>query len=601
MKPNLLLLIFCIVILNACSSGNQQTNQLSESKSQSIASKPNIILIMSDDMGYSDIGCYGSEINTPNLDALAENGLRFTQFYNTARCCPTRASLITGLHPHQAGVGHMMNDRGTPAYQGDLNHHGVTIAEVLKSAGYSTYMSGKWHVTPLIPNRENPSQHNWPLQRGFDRFFGTIHGAGSFYDPNTLTSGNEFIAPPEDFYYTDAISDTAVKYINEHTFENPFFMYVPYTAAHWPMHALPDDIAKYKGKYDKGWDEIRKERYARMIEMGLIKPEWKMTNPYPDTPWENQEMKEWHAVCMEVYAAMIDNMDQGIGRIVQALEEKDQLNNTLIFFLQDNGACAEAYGMYRTGDDTIKVDPDTLKPYPAGFLQTNMEPLQTRDGRPVRVGHGILPGPADTYIGYAEAWANASNTPFRMFKHWAHEGGIATPLIVHWPSGFEAKNEFRWHPGQLTDIMATCMDVAGANYPTEFNGNHITPMEGVSLTPAFKNEELQRAYLYWEHEGNRAIRKGKWKLVSEAWFWPHMHDKIDELPLEKWELFDLEADRTETNDLAAQHPEIVKELAGEWLAWAKRTGAVPKPPKGPNMNKNVKKRLEDGETKLSNF
>lgn len=558
---------------------------------------PNIILIMSDDMGYSDIGCYGGEINTPNLDALAGNGLRFTQFYNTARCCPTRASLMSGLHPHQAGVGHMMNDRGTPAYQGNLNQRCMTIAEVLKTAGYSTYMTGKWHVTPLKPSRENPDKHNWPLQRGYDRFFGTIHGAGSFYDPNTLTSGNEFIAPGEEFYYTDAISDTAVKFILEHRGEQPFFLYMPYTAAHWPMHALPEDIARYDGMYDMGWDELRKERYARMVEMGLIRPEWEMSEAWPETPWEDEELKEWHAHCMEVYAAMIDNMDQGIGRVVKALEDKGELDNTLIFFLQDNGACAENFGWGRSGADTIRVDPDTLRPYPPGYLQQDMEPLQTRDGRPVRVGYGVYPGPADTYVGYDKSWANASNTPFRMFKHWVNEGGISTPLIVHWPDGFSSKGGFRWQPGQLVDIMATCVDVAGADYPESFNGHAITPMEGTSLVPAFENLELEREYLYFEHEGNRAIRKGKWKLVSEAWFWPHMLDNINELPLEKWELYDLEADRTELHNLADQYPELVEELAAEWMRWAERTGAVPKPG-GVKMPGNVKEQLEAGATKL---
>ena len=560
--------------------------------------RPNIILIMSDDMGYSDIGCYGSEINTPNLDGLAADGLRFTQFYNTARCCPTRASLLTGLHPHQAGVGHMMEDRGNEAYQGDLNQNCMTIAEVLKTAGYSAYMTGKWHVTPLKPTRENPDKKNWPLQRGFDKFFGTIHGAGSFYDPNTLTSGNDFIAPSDDFYYTDAISDTAVKYIREHSANNPFFLYIPYTAAHWPMHALPKDITKYKGMYNKGWDELRIERYHRMIEMGLIKPEWPMSEAYPETPWENEELKDWHAACMEVYAAMIDNMDQGIGRVIQALKEKGELDNTLIFFLQDNGACAETYGFGRTGDDTIKVKPFQILPYPPGYLQTDMEPLQTRDGRPVRVGYGVYPGPADTYVGYDKSWANASNTPFRMFKHWTNEGGISTPLIVHWPLGFKAKNELRWQPGQLIDIMATCIDVSGAEYPQTFNGNKIIPFEGTSLRPAFENEELPSHNLFWEHEGNRAIRKGKWKLVSEAWWWPMMLDSINELPIEKWELYDLESDRTELHNLATENQELVKEMAAEWQQWAERVGVVPKPPKALKMNENVKNRILEGETKI---
>ena len=254
---------------------------------------PNIILIMSDDVGFSDIGCYGSEIRTPNLDRMAKNGLRYTQFYNTARCCPTRASLLTGLHPHQAGIGHMMGDRRNEHYQGDLNEHCLTIAQVLKTTGYKTYMCGKWHVTPLRPSRENPSRHNWPLQRGFDRFFGTIHGAGSYFDPNTLSSGNSLIVPGENFYYTDAISDTAVKFISQHEGDEPFFMYVAYTAAHWPMHALPVDIAKYEGRYDVGWDVIRAERYERMIDMGLVKAGWKLSDAYPaDNEWAKQAKED---------------------------------------------------------------------------------------------------------------------------------------------------------------------------------------------------------------------------------------------------------------------------------------------------------------------
>ncbi|MBN1846876.1 MAG: sulfatase-like hydrolase/transferase, partial [Sedimentisphaerales bacterium] len=283
--------------------------------------RPNIILIMSDDMGYSDIGCYGSEIETPNLDALAANGLRFTQFYNTARCCPTRASLLTGLYPHQAGIGHMMEDRKLAGYRGDLNPNCLTIAEVLKLAGYRTYMTGKWHVTPC--RRDQLSKHNWPCQRGFDRFFGTIHGAGSFYDPNTLTRDNEFIVPDEDFYYTDAISDNAVRFLQDHhnsDGDRPFFLYVAYTAAHWPLHALPKDIAKYRGKYDQGWDALRRQRLERMVELGLVDAKWRLSERDESVPaWQDARRKDWHARRMEVYAAMIDNMDQGIGRIVKTL------------------------------------------------------------------------------------------------------------------------------------------------------------------------------------------------------------------------------------------------------------------------------------------
>ena len=541
--------------------------------------KPNIILIMSDDMGYSDIGCYGGVIDTPVLDGLAENGLRMTRFYNTARCCPTRASLLTGLYPQQAGIGHMMNDKGTDAYRGDLSKKAVTIAEVMKEAGYSTYMSGKWHVTPYVAKDNNTSKHNWPLQRGFDKFFGTIHGAGSFYDPNSLTRDNEFIAPEDDFYYTDAISDNAVKFIEGHSGENPFFMYVPYTAAHWPMHARPEDIKKYIGKFDDGWDAMREKKYQKMLDMGLIKPEWKLSGKDDIPEWEDAEMKDWYASLMEVYAAMVDNMDQGIGRVMGALEKKGIKENTLVFFLQDNGGCAEQFGFRDEISPNYKdIHPDTLKPMAPGEFQTNMVPRYTRDGRPVMVGKGLKPGGDDTYLGYGKPWANASNTPFRMYKHWVHEGGISTPLIVHWPDVIKAKNEFRNQPGHLIDIMATCIDVGGAKYPETYNGNLITPLEGVSLVPAFSDRPLDREAIYWEHEGNRAVARGKWKLVSNAGG-SFQFNEIDTLTLDQWSLYDLELDRTELNDLSSEKPELKQEMIDLWMKWAKKTGTIPRPVK----------------------
>jgi len=523
---------------------------------QKASDRPNIVLIMSDDMGFSDIGCYGSEIKTPNLDGLASRGLRFTQFYNTARCCPTRASLLTGLYPHQAGIGHMMSDRGTDGYRGDLNRRCVTIAEVLKTAGYSTYISGKWHVTPHI-NPKGP-KHNWPLQRGFDRFFGTIHGAGSYYDPNSLTRDNTQIPPGKDFYYTDAISDNAVDFIAEHKSDAPFFMYVAYTAAHWPMHALPRDIEKYRGRYDDGWDALRKERHKRMIEMGIVDAKWPLTRRDRDVPpWKNAKKKNWHKRRMEVYAAMVDNMDQGIGRIVKQLKKSGKLENTLILFLQDNGGCAEEVG----SRGPIKPSPDKkipLRPMKPDELQRNMIPRVTRDGRPVRTGEGVMPGPADTYIAYGKPWANASNTPFRLYKHWVHEGGIATPLIAHWPNRIKAHGELRTQPGHLIDIMATCVDVSGAEYPTEYKGQNIQPMEGKSLVSVFDNKPISREAIYWEHEGNRAIRVGKWKLVAKG-------------AKGKWELYDMRADRTE------KHPDRAMQMAEMWETYAKRTNVKPSP------------------------
>ena len=542
------------------------------------AKKPNIILIMSDDMGYSDIGCYGSEVSTPNLDSLAAGGLRFTHFYNTARCCPTRASLMSGLYPHQAGVGHMMGDRGQDGYRGNLSKNCMTIAEVLKTAGYGTYMAGKWHVTrhtaPTGP------KFNWPCQRGFDRFYGTIHGAGSFYDPNTLTRDNTMISPyadgeykPEVFYYTDAISDHAAKFVEEHDKarpETPLFMYVAYTAAHWPMHALEKDIAKYKGRYDGGYGPVRKARYAKMKKLGVIEDHWKLSPQAGN--WDSVQNKAWEARCMEVYAAMIDNMDAGIGRIVAALKKTGRLEDTLILFLQDNGGCAE--GMGRGGGGKGRADKPPLRPMDAKALQTGMVPRQTRDGYPLRKGVGAMPGPADTYIGYGKGWANVSNTPFREYKHWVHEGGISTPLIAHWPAGIKATNGLRHHPGHLIDIMATCVDLAGATYPAEYKGNKIKPMEGRSLAPAFADKPIQRDAIYWEHEGNRAVRVGKWKLVAKG-------------RGGKWELYDTAADRSELNDLAGEQPERVEQLADLWTKYAQRANVLPWP--GSQRRKKPKK------------
>lgn len=543
------------------------------SKEKEEVPPPNIILIMGDDMGYSDLGCYGGEIQTPNLDQLANNGLRFTQFYNTARCCPTRASLLTGLYPQQAGIGHMVNDRGTPAFQGDLSKQAVTIAEALKTAGYATYMSGKWHITPYVI--KNPDKKNWPRQRGFDRFFGMISGAGSLYDPRSLAEDNEYVAPREDFYCTTDFTDYAVQCIEEHEGDQPFFLYLAYTAAHWPMHAPEEAIAKYKGKYDEGWDMMRQRRYERVRELGLI-DQYSALSPRDSfvAPWSDDiPDREWELANMEVYAAMVDEMDRGIGRVVNSLAAKGQLENTLIFFLQDNGACAEEL-------QWVKARPkeEDLIPLKPGELQTKMVPTITRDGKPIKLMKDAMPGPPESYTAYGLNWANASNTPFREYKHWVHEGGISTPLIVHWPEGIQAKGELRTVPAHLIDIMTTCIDVGQGSYPSTYNGQTIQPMEGKSLLPVFSQDTMDREALYWEHEGNRAVRMGKWKLVSKAskkrsFLW----DQKEELAPADWELFDMDQDRTELNNLASQHPEIVDQMATMWLAWGKRTGIIPRP------------------------
>ncbi len=531
------------------------------------AEKPNILIILADDLGFSDIGCFGSEIQTPNIDSLAKNGIRYTQFYNTARCCPTRASLLTGLYPHQAGLGHMMVDRNLEGYRSNLNKNCATIAEVMKTAGYRTYMCGKWHVTKF--DGPNDDQSNWPVQRGFDRFYGTLRGYGSFYDPSALCRQNTFITPendpeykPKQFYYTDALSDNAVLYLQQHHKESPnkpFFMYLAYTAAHWPMHALEKDINKYKGKFDTGYEPVRKARVEKLKELGLIDPKWEIAPTTGD--WDAVKRKPWESRCKEVFDAMIDNMDQGIGRVLAELKQSKQLDNTLIFFLQDNGGCAEDMGRKGPqpgGEPRLRpLKPDELQ------LQTK-PPMVTRDGRSVRTGPGVMPGPADTYIAYGKAWANVSNTPFREYKHWVHEGGISTPLIVQWPKGIPSKRvgAIEKTPGHVIDLMATCADVSGANYPKELRGNKIKPMEGTSLVPTFAGKSVDRKNpIFWEHESNRAVRDGKWKLVAKA--------------DEKWELYDMETDRTEMHDLAAKYPDKVKDMAANWDAWAARANVLP--------------------------
>jgi arylsulfatase A-like enzyme len=482
--------------------------------------RPNIVIIMADDMGFSDIGCYGSEIETPNLDALAAGGLRFTQFYNTARCCPTRATLLTGLYSHQAGVGHMVEDRGLPGYRGFLNDRSVTIAEVLRESGYRTFMSGKWHVGEKRPH--------WPVDRGFDRSYALVSGGTNYFrlDPNrTLAIDDQQIQPPADWYVTDAITDHAVQFVREHDKpDQPFFMYVAYTAPHWPLHAPQDLIAKYRGKYKRGWDELRKERHARMVEMGLVKADWPITQRDPAVPaWNSAEDKDELDLRMAVYAAQIDRMDQGIGKLVSQLKESGRYENTLILFLADNGGCAEI------------IDRSADKQAPTGV--------------------------ADSFRSYGVGWANASNTPFRRYKHWVHEGGISSPLVAHWPKTI-GNASITHQPAHLIDLMATCVDLGRAEYPKTRNGKNIHPLPGQSLKPILsgQNWDTPRT-LYWEHEGNRAVRQGDWKLVAA-------HGK-------DWELYDLAANRTETANQASEHPEKVKELAALYDQWASNSNVVP--------------------------
>ena len=511
--------------------------------------KPNVVLILSDDMGYSDVGCYGGEIMTPNLDSLAENGLRFSQFYNTARCCPTRASLLSGLYQHQAGIGLMTGDKKLPGYRGEIGRNVLTIAEALGLAGYKNYMSGKWHVTRHV-RAEGPKE-NWPRQRGFDQFYGTIIGAGSFYDPATLCRENKFITPvndpdykPKTYYYTDAISDNAVSFLKDHAkadADKPFFLYLAYTTAHWPMHALPQDIKKYKGTYDEGFEPIRKARLKKLKSLGLVSPDTKLSPGSDD--WERTPHKEWEIRNMEVYAAMVDNMDQGIGRVMKEVKRQGRFDDTLFLYLQDNGGCAEGYGRY-----TPKNGYREYKPMGPDDLQKKIwPPMQTRDGRPLRTGPGEMAGPEDTFIGYGRGWANVSNTPFREYKHFAHEGGISTPLIAHWPKGIKGKGRISDRVGHVIDLVPTVLDLAGL--PADKKAGPAYP--GTSLNPVFKGKgKSEPRDLWWAHDGHRAYRSGDWKIVSKKG--------------KDWELYDLGEDRTERKDLAGTKKAKVEQLADKW-------------------------------------
>lgn len=544
------------------------------------ADRPNIILIMADDMGYSDIGCYGGEISTPNLDQLASNGVRYTQFYNGARCCPTRAALLTGLYAHQAGMGGMEPDHGILGYRGNINKQCVTIAEALRAGGYGTYMAGKWHLTNKRTAKTPEDRDTWPIQRGFDRFYGTIAGAGSFFLPATLTRDNQDIMSEAegdpDYYYTDAISANASQFIQDHNSkspDSPFFMYVAYTAPHWPMHAPESIVQKYLGKYRDGWDELRKQRWNRISELGFPVDSWKLTERTPFIPaWNDlaqdgipKELAEVPGVDsadkvrevmdrrMAIYAAMVEQMDTGIGQIVSVLKESNQLENTLILFLADNGGCAE-YGI-------------------CGFTHGEEKAIEFQ-------------GTAKSFVSYGAGWANASNTPFRFFKHDTYEGGISTPLIAHWPSGIEQQDEFRHQTAHIIDIMPTLLDVAEVEYPKEYDGNEITPLEGVSLSGSFSNQPLLRdTPLFWEHHGNRAVRDGKWKLVANGEF-------------RDWELYDISGDRSETKNLADDFPAIVKKMDKQWWAWAERAHVLPMNPGRKNLAELKKTAKPMGEVKF---
>lgn len=532
-----LIIIFFAPLLLICSC-----------KRNEIIERPNILLILADDMGYSDIGCYGGEINTPVLDGLAHEGIRFTQFYNTARCCPTRASLMTGLYPHEAGVGHLTGRNDGPGYMGYLNDSCFTIAEILSQNGYYTGMAGKWHAGNLYDS--------WPENRGFGRFFGIHNWVDSYFkvleDCEVFEDGNIVIpvtADPligaeagKEWYTTDVFTGKAIEFIDEAIEKGrPFFQYVAYNSPHWPLEAHDDVIAKYLDRYSDGYEELRKEKFNRMIELGLVSGKWNL--PAQETPgWDelSDSAKLDTQFRRAVYAAQVEIMDRNIGRLVDHLKEQDLLDNTVIFFLSDNGCSAEPetndFG-YMWGENT----------------RWNYDSWRRNSGR-----EGASQG---------KAWSITSNSPFRKYKKFTHEGGISTPLIVHWPAGIRNSDRISDKPGHLVDIMATCLDLAGADYPGERNGVKVKPIRGISLKGDLCNSNIEsHESLFWEHEGHAALRKGRWKIVT-----------VNPKDIALWELYDMENDRTETNDLAQSYPELVKEMVEEWTKMAIETSTIPWP------------------------
>lgn len=488
------------------------------------APRPNIVIILVDDMGFSDVGCYGGEIDTPNIDRLAANGLRFTQFYNAGRCCPTRASLLTGRHPHQVGIGHMTEPPKSPLgfqgpYQGYLNNDCVTLAEVLRSGGYHTLMAGKWHVGM---HRKS----SWPLQRGFDRYYGCLSGACNYFRPGGdrgITMGNEPIATGENFYATDTFTDYACKFIEESvkSDDRPFFLYLAYNAPHWPLNSKWEEFNKYKGKYGDGWIALMKKRLAKQQAMGLV-PEGIVPAPHVGPKWESLTRKKRDDLdsIMAAYAGCIDSIDQNVGKLIARLEKLDRLENTIIFFLSDNGACQEG-GRLGQGSLAMVRNP----------------PLETTSG--VRLGL---------------AWANACNSPFRLYKHFVHEGGACTPMIAAWPGGIprQLNGSFVREFAYLPDFMATCLELSGARYPGDVPG-----CEGVSIVPLLKGkrEPVHLKPIFWEHEGNAGVRSGDWKLVREY--------------KKPWELYDLKNDRAEMRNLAGTEPKKLADLVQRWTMWAR--------------------------------
>jgi arylsulfatase A-like enzyme len=525
------------------------------------APKPNIVLILVDDMGYSDLGAFGGEVRTPNIDSLAKGGLRFTQSYNSARCCPSRAALLTGLYSHQAGIANFTGGDSTaklgPAYLGKINKQCVTLAEVLRQSGYSTYGVGKWHV----------GQAENPVDRGFEEYYGFIRGhSASQWKEDVYKRFPEDRKPEidftgEEFYATEAFNSYAVEFLKQaEKRDKPFFLYLAHSSPHFPLHAPAKTRDSYLDIYRRGWDALREERYQRQKESGLATEAWKFTersdvpvdrddiaNGFPgkqNPAWADvpADRREDLAYRMATFAAMVEHVDRGIGKIIAQLKKSGDLDNTLILLTSDNGAC------YEWG--------------PFGFDGTS------RKGKTILHKSEALQqvGGPTSYHSVGSAWSCLSNTPLRMYKHFNHEGGNCSPLIAHWPAGIAKADRWVRTPIHLIDVMPTICAASGAAYPAEFGGNKIIPVEGSSLAPIFAGgESLPERTLCFDHFESSAIRQGDFKLVRGNKRYKNR----------TWELYNISKDRCETNNLIATQPEKAKELEKIWEDWALRVKVSP--------------------------
>jgi arylsulfatase len=518
---------------------------------------PNVIVVLVDDLGFADLGCYGSEIDTPNVDALAARGVRFTNFHSTPMCSPTRSALLTGLNSHRAGLGTVAHvDPGFPGYAEELTDDASTLAEILRAEGYATLMVGKWHLAKDSDCNAAGNQQSWPCQRGFDRFYGILDAFTNLHHPHRIVEDNHLVEVdryPDGYYFTDDLTDRAISMIRERKASNPakpFFLYFAHGAVHAPLHAKPDDIAKYRGRYDAGWDHVREERFARQQELGIVEGDTLLA---PRNTERNHEVEAWDDLTdrerelfarhMEVYAGMVDSVDQSVGRLVAALDELDELDNTVIVFTSDNGASREgemvgttSYYVHLLSGDDVDADHARLD---------------------------LIGGPQTTPH-YPRGWAMAGNTPFRLYKINTHAGGHSVPFVVSWPAGLDDAGTLRRQYGHVTDVLPTVLDIVGAERPPSRNGKESPPLVGTTMLPLLRDAATPSAHTeqLYEMNGHRGYYRDGWEVVT-------LHQPFTKFTEEEWELYDLGADPTELADLAAAQPARLRELAQAWdeAAW----------------------------------